>query len=191
MPKLWCALMLFLAVGSARADERVDVCFNYGCASVQTVVFSESQVAWTQDVLGKAQTAGQERTLLSLVLGHLYAWAGRQSPIAADRGGNFNDDEIDGRMDCIDHSTTTTRLLRMLDRRGALNFHRVLEPAWRGVLGFPTHYSAQIEEIRPYMMPAETEHIQRFAVDSWFVDNGEPAIILPLEDWQDGGGPHV
>jgi hypothetical protein len=185
-----CTALLWLAATGVQAEESVSVCFNYSCAEEQAVVFSEQQVAQVQDVMRKAETSEQERVLLSLVLGQLYAWAGQQSPIAADRGGNFDDDEVPGRMDCIDHSTTTTRLLRMLDRRGALNFHRVLEPAWRGLF-FPTHYSAQIEVIRPFMMQAETEYIQRFVVDSWFVANGEPAPVLPLDEWMEGGGPDV
>jgi hypothetical protein len=31
----------------------------------------------------------------------------------------------------------------------------------------------------------------RFAVDSWFVDNGQPAVILPLDEWKKGAGPDV
>ena len=32
---------------------------------------------------------------------------------------------------------------------------------------------------------------QRYVVDSWFVDNGEPAVVLPLAEWLKGGGPNV
>jgi len=32
---------------------------------------------------------------------------------------------------------------------------------------------------------------QRYVVDSWFVDNGEPAVVLPLAEWLNGGGPNV
>ena len=31
----------------------------------------------------------------------------------------------------------------------------------------------------------------RFAVDSWFVDNGQAAVILPLGEWKEGAGPDV
>jgi hypothetical protein len=92
-------------------------------------------------------------------------------------------------MDCIDHSTTTTRFLRLLERRGALRFHRVLEPARRGLVF--QHLAARIEEIGPSLMPAETEQIRRFAVDSWYVDNGRPAPIIPMELWQEGNDPDV
>jgi hypothetical protein len=84
---------------------------------------------------------------LSLAIGWLLGWAGEQTPIAADRGGNFADDGVYGRMDCIDHSTTTTRLLRLLESRRWLQFHRVLEPVRRVLYLFEFHYSAQIEEL--------------------------------------------
>jgi hypothetical protein len=136
-------------------------------------------------MLAAVDTAEQERQLLSLVIGRLYAWAGEQTAIHADRGGNFSDEGAPGTMDCVDHATTTTRFLRLLERRGALHFHRVLTPVWRGWIF--RHISAQIEEIGPEMMNVETEHIQRFAVDSWYVDNGLPAPVMPLELWyQDG-----
>ena len=100
-----------------------------------------------------------------------------------------DDEGLPGTMDCIDHSSTTTKFLRLLEGRGALHFHRVLEPARRGWVF--QHYSAQIEEIQPELMHAETEHIHRFAVDSWYVDNGHPAPVIPLETWHEGSDPDV
>jgi DNA-binding MarR family transcriptional regulator len=90
-------------------------------------------------------------------------------------------------MDCIDHATTTTRLLRLLEQRGLLRFHRVLEPARRlRVWVFP-HYAAQIEEMQ---RSGEGEEVSsRFAVDSWFFDNGHPAAVMRLETWQKGNDP--
>ena len=181
-------LLMFLA-GGVRADEVVGICFNYGCTTGEAVVFSEIRLALAQEMLATADTAERERRLLSLVVGRLYSWAGQQTPIHADRGGNFDDQGVQGAMDCIDHSTTTTTFLRLLERRGALRFHRVLEPAQRGWMF--QHVSAQIEEIGPELMNAETEHVRRFAVDSWYVDNGHPAPVIPLETWHEGSDPDV
>jgi hypothetical protein len=50
-------------------------------------------------------------------------------------------------MDCIDHSTTTTRLLRLLESHRWLSFHRVSKPVRRVLYLFEVHYSAQIEEL--------------------------------------------
>ena len=110
-----------------------------------------------------------------------------QSDIRNDRGGNFADAGIPGRMDCIDHSTSTTRLLELLATRGALRWHRVLTPDVRHFLWiFPAHWSAVIEEVA-----AVDDAAQHYVVDSWFVNNGEPAVILPLADWKKGAGPDV
>jgi hypothetical protein len=88
-------------------------------------------------------------------------------------------------MDCIDHSTSTTRLLKLLEARGSLRWHQVLEPEVRNwALVFPAHWSAAIEE-------KTGGEAQRFVVDSWFVDNGQPAVILPLAEWKEGAGPDV
>jgi hypothetical protein len=201
--KRWLpALLLYcLCSSGAWADERIAVCYNYGCAAEASVRYTDSQLAWVRKTLAATKSPEQERTVLGPVLGRLYYWAGRQSPIYADKGGNTADDAAPGVMDCIDHSTTTTRLLKMLERRGWLRYHRVLDPARRTRFFIFDHFSAVIEELPPRWLPrAKIAHQEespdeiqpdRFAVDSWFVDNGKPAVILPLEDWKDGAGPDV
>ena len=131
--------------------------------------------------LGSAQSAEDERERLAVAIGWLLGWAGRQTPIAADRGGNYADDGVRGRMDCIDHSTTTTRLLRLLEARGWLRFHRVLDPVLRVRFLFDAHYSAQIEEL-PEAAGDDATAVEaaRHVGDSWFRDNGQPAGVLPL-----------
>jgi hypothetical protein len=184
--KAWPALALMLAALPAVADEVALVCYNYGCAAEELVVFSEERLGWAQKLLAAAANAAAERDFLALAIGQLYAWAGEQTPIGADRGGNYADEGRPGSMDCIDHSTTTTRFLRLLESRGLLRFHRVLNPVARHrLLLFGQHFTAVIEELR------DVEGERRYAVDSWFVDNGRPAVILPLDEWLDGGGPDV
>ena len=199
--KRWLTACLFLLSGLAAADERIVVCYNYGCAAEETVRYTESQLAWARKAMSAAKTPEQERAALGPVIGRLYHWAGRQSPIYADKGGNTADDAAPGSMDCIDHSTTTTRLLKMMKRRGMLRFHEVEEVERRTRLFIFDHYAAVIEELPPRWLPREKiRYMQeapeetrpdRFAVDSWFFDNGKPAVILPLEDWKDGAGPGV
>ena len=68
-----------------------------------------------REQLRGAADAADERHQLALALGSLYRWAGEQLPIHADKGGDYADEGVDGRMDCIDHATTTTRLLRLIE----------------------------------------------------------------------------
>ena len=179
------AALLSLGAGLAAADEVVPICYGYGCIAQAPIRFSEAQLREIGRQLSVAVDAAEEREMLAIVIGELYGWAGQQSDIRNDRGGNYADGHAPGKMDCIDHSQSTTRLLKLLEARGDLRWHRVLAPEVRHwALVFPAHWSAVIEE----KTGGET---QRFVVDSWFVDNGQPAVILPLAEWKEGAGPDV
>jgi len=183
----WAAVVLAAMAGLASADEMVSVCYNYGCAAEEMAFFSDERLGIVGRMLATTKTPEQERAALASVVGRLYAWAGEQTPVRADRGGNVADDGDHGRMDCIDHSTTTTRFLDMLDERGWLRFHRVLFPERRVRFFVFQHYSAVIEELGPVRDP-EHPRPERYVVDSWFRDNGRPAVIMPLEGWLAGDG---
>ena len=176
-----------LWAGIALADEHATVCFNYGCVARQKVIFSETRLTELGGRLRLADTPVAERAILSLVVGQLYLWAGEQSPIQADRPGDFLDDGVHGMMDCIDHAETTSGFLKMMEGRGLLRFHAV-EPIQRRVRWLVAqHFSAVIRE-KSGEVP---EGGARFVVDSWFGEHGDPALVLPLEDWLDGEGPDV
>ncbi|WP_313954140.1 hypothetical protein [Accumulibacter sp.] len=183
----WRLSLLLACTAPVAAAEAIKVCYNYGCQAQAEVIYSDEQLAQVRALLGSAQTAADERQKLSLVIGWLLGWAGQQTPISADRGGNWADDGVYGRMDCIDHSTTTTRLLRLLETRGWLRFHRVLEPEYRVRYLFQVHYSAQIEEVVPAgQASGELAEPARYVVDTWFRDNGRPAVVMTLQRWLAG-----
>ncbi|NMG44478.1 hypothetical protein GPA22_12140 [Aromatoleum toluvorans] len=226
---------LLCALPGAHAAEAVEVCFNYGCASRVQVELADDGLAGVAAVLAAAADAEAERGAIARAVGMMQRLAARETPIAADRGGNFLDDDVAGRMDCIDHSTTTTHFLELMAARGWLRFHRVLPAERRAPWLVLQHFSAVIEEtdapplrapvaaapavvvpdyvapmlalcdcgevladvapVVPARLEPEREVSQnpgaRFAVDSWFVDHGEPAVVLPLADWLNGEGPNV
>ena len=217
------ALLLALSSAAVPAQEvLVPVCFNYSCAATETVAFDAAVLELAREQLLAASDPVTERAALAAVVGRLYREAGVQTPVGADRAGNYFDQGVDGRMDCIDHSTNTTRFLKMIEARGMLRFHRVLEPARRTRFVLQ-HFSAVVEEVEPppSLRPAVVvpDHValmlalcdcaevlddvpapapvpdsrpgERFVIDSWFVDNGEAAIVLSLADWLDGDGPNV
>ena len=178
-----CALLAFFALPMAAAGEaRVSVCHGYSCVAQSEIVYSAAQLDEVRRVLLAATDAPGERDALAEVVGRLYRWGGEQSEIANDRAGNLADGNGSGRMDCIDHSTSTTRLLQLLEERKWLRWHRVQEPQARYFLGLiANHWSAVIE----------ASDGGYYVVDSWFVNNGEPAVILPLDEWKKGAGPDV
>ena len=166
---------------SAHADELM-ICYNYGCYTRASVDYSEEQLARLQLQLAAAADAGAERRAISAAIGRMYAIAGEQTPVWRDKGGNYADGGDNGKMDCIDHSTNTNAFLRLMQARGWLRFHEVLEPLMRRRLFFAEHWAARIRE-------RETQAV--YIVDSWFFDNGRPAAVLALEDWIAGKTPNV
>lgn len=179
---------LLLCSLTAGAEERVTVCFNYGCFTRAEVIYDEGQLRNLAALLAGAHDAVQEREAISVAIGRMLAWAGQQTPISADRGGNYADDAVHGKMDCIDHSTTTTRLLRLMEKRGWLRYHRVLDRVLRRRFLIFEHYSAQIGETAAM---EDDDESGRYVVDTWFFDNGQPAVVLPVAKWQAGETPYV
>lgn len=216
---LWLAMPALQAAPQAT----VDLCFNYGCLGSSAVAFDEGRLAVIGAKLGRAEDPAGERLALAEAVGALYRMAGEQAPISADRAGNYLDEGVHGRMDCIDHSTNTTRFLALLAARGWLRHHRLLAPVRRTRFFLMQHFSAAVEEIGsvstpapaarsakaalspatcdcdnalPYEpasddAPASDETAARYVIDSWFVEHGEAAVVLPLEDWLKGEGPNV
>ncbi len=83
-------------------------------------------------------------------------------------------------MDCIDHSENTYIFLSLLSLHGWLRFHEVLEPIRRVRYFIAVHWAVGIRD----------KGTQRaYAVDSWYFDNGHPAVVIPVEDWRSGKIP--
>jgi hypothetical protein len=171
-------LFLFLAFCLPAHAEEVKICYNYGCAADATVTFSEQQLANVAVLFRGLLNAAEEREAIAQAVGMLARYAGEQSPVFRDKGRD-NDGNVDGRMDSADHSINTTAYLRVLEKRDLLKLHRVQSRVVRGAA--KAHWAARITEIRTH---------QEFAVDSWFFDNGHPAVIFPLDEWLKGAKPN-
>lgn len=176
------ALLAMVAWGISLAawGDEVDICYNYGCATHATVNFRGAQLAQIRPLFATSPDPAAERTAIATAIGLFETMAGEQTPTFRDKGGNAADDGEDGRMDCIDHSHNTTAYLQLLEDHGWLKHHRVLAPVKRAPVVVNEHWAAQI---------LETQTLERYAVDSWFFDNGRPAAIFTLEDWLKGAHP--
>lgn len=82
-----------------------------------------------------------------------------------------------GQLDCISESKNTTTYLQLLGNGGLLRWHTVQAREVRHPLIFNVHWTAVIRD--------ESTGI-RYAVDSWFLDNGQPPYIQPLDQWRSG-----
>jgi hypothetical protein len=184
MPSLDAARLALLAAlaapcAGARADP-VTICYNYGCNSKAEVNYDAAQLETLRQTLAPAGDAAAERAALSLAIGRMYAIAGEQTPVWRDKAGNFADGGEDGQMDCVDHSTNTTAFLRLLQGKGWLRFHDVLEPLRRTRFMFAVHWAARIRD---------RDTRQAYMVDSWYVDNGRPATVFMEQEWLTGKHP--
>ena len=171
--------MLCLSL-TAQADE-VSICYNYDCAVTARVNLRGYELRAARRLLLRAADAAGEREAISLAMALFEISAGRQTPTWADKGRNADDDGVDGRMDCIDESANATSYLRLLESRGWLKHHLVLEPVKRAPLVVNDHWAARV---------AEKKTGRAFAVDSWFFDNGRPAFVAPLDEWLAGAEPN-
>jgi hypothetical protein len=181
MTRAWLRIAFaatLIATGAARA-ELVPVCFNYGCTTLSMVRFGPAELDEVGRMFAGAVTAQAERAAIAQAMGRLYFHAALQTPTWRDRGGNIDDEGMDGRMDCIDHSTNTTTYLALLERNGWLRFHSVAGPVQRGRF-LAVHWGAQLRE---------NGGEARWIVDTCFYDPGSPATIYTLDEWLDGARP--
>jgi hypothetical protein len=157
----------------------LEFCHGGGCATVVSVSLAEEE--WEQVSLlfaSMPENAIEERERVAQAIALLENIIGVITDTTTDRGGNFKGIGIQGQLDCFDESVNTTSYLKMLRENNFLRFHEISGTKTRGYFlrGWP-HTTAIIREI---------DSDQIYVVDSWFYDNGEPPVILPLQVWQDG-----
>lgn len=160
---------------------RFSVCYDNGCASLAWLQLSEEQWQRVRAVFAPpAATSAEEREQIKSAIALIETIVGEMTGTARDKGGTFPGFGQPGQMDCIDESINTTLYLTMLQKYGLLRWHNVADRATRWSLFSWPHTTAVIED---------RASRREWAVDSWFLDNGEPPFVLPLEIWRDGWKP--
>ena len=162
--------------------QRFSFCWGGTCAAIEQVGLTPTE--WSQ-VRGMfdpmPRDAESERETVRAAIGLLESIVGSKTGTSGDRAGTFGNSAWPGQLDCNDEATNSTNYMRMMHADGLMRFHEILDTRTRGgFLIFGRHSTAVI---------AETGSMKKFAVDSWFYDNGKPAIILPLDTWQAGWKP--
>jgi hypothetical protein len=195
--KLWIALSCILLAtsgcttfatlpdtGMAQPSPRsFPYCRNHTCETIRTLAFTDEQWAAVTGPLSRPSAdAIEERARIAVSVATYEVKAGMKAGTTNDRGGTIVGFFRSGQLDCMDEATNTDTLLVMLDNEGLLRWHRRGQPRMRLVFlsdGVP-HVTATV---------IERENGATYAVDSWFRDNGEPADVVPLEEWLDGWNP--
>jgi hypothetical protein len=188
------ALLLFPFTVAADADamtrvlkespspQRFSFCWGGTCAAIEQVGLTDAEWSRVRALFHPLpRDAEAERETVRNALALLESMIGPKTGTAEDRAGTFGNSAWPGQLDCNDEATNSTSYMRMMRADGLIRFHEVLDTKTRGgFLIFGRHSTAVIAEIGSS---------KKFAVDSWFYDNGKPAIILPLETWQAGWKP--
>lgn len=159
----------------------VSVCSGTGCTYRHRVRLDETD--WgTVDVLFVVppESPADERRRIGLAIGIMEILVGPQAGTKRDVGRNVFGRKSIEQLDCVDEAVNTTTYLRLMEARGLLRYHRVGTPANRIIELLNAHNAAVIIDIASG---------RSYAVDSWFYDNGSPAVVLPLETWRAGWDP--
>lgn len=163
------------------APARFNICFNHGCQSLADVSLTPGQWQEIRKLFSPEPVSPrEERVRTAQAVGKLETLVGKLTGIDNDRGGSLAGLWMSNQMDCIDESTNTHTYLVMLKNDGLLKYHVPADSARRILPRIYLHATAVIREITTN---------QNYAVDSWFLDNGQPPFVVPLSTWRWGWEP--
>jgi hypothetical protein len=164
--------------------EAFPICYKHTCAAVDTVSLNPEEWSEIKRIFQpSAQSPEAERLLIKKAVAKLEVIVGKKVNTLNDKGKNMDGMFVtDGyQMDCIDESSNTTTYLALMQKDKLLKWHKVQSTKTRGffIFGLP-HTTAVIKE---------NQTDKKWAVDSWFHDNGVEPEILPVSVWSDGWDP--
>ena len=154
-----------------------EICQGGGCAQNDKIslTLAEWQPVATLFVPAPAN-AQAERKQIALAIGLLEEIVGKKIGTSGDLAGTFDNSAYQGQQDCNDEAINSTTYMRLLQQNGLMQFHAIEDMRTRNFFftGWP-HTTAVVREI---------ETAERYAVDSWFYDNGHAATIVPFVLWK-------
>jgi len=178
------ALSGLSAVTVARAEQpdSISYCHGYGCKLRTTIHFSGADMQRLKSIVA---AGGSSAKAERMALGKADQWyeriSGAQSGTSHDEAkGAFSDAYNAAQLDCIDESTNTTTLLKLIEKRGWLKYHKVGRPSARGLL-FDLRYPHNTAVV------IETDSREAWVIDSWIPANAEFPDIMPLAVWKTKG----
>ncbi len=158
-------------------------CQNYGCAVVKKVQLNQTEWNTIERAFGKkAKDAEQEREKIAKTIGVFEQVVGPITHTEDDREGTFLETG-DGQLDCVDESTNTMVYMMLLQEAGLIRFHDIEQPQVRYPLLSGRGWMHQTAVI------TDKKTGGKFAIDSWYEDNGRAAYVVPLEEWRNGWHP--
>jgi hypothetical protein len=159
-----------------------EICQGGGCAEISKISLTELEWnAVTRIFNAPTKSAPEsnevvERQKIAQAIGILENLVGNKIGTTADLAGTFFDGKLDGQQDCNDEAINSTTYMRLLKQKGLMPLHEIEDMRTRNFFftGWP-HTTAVIREIKTG---------ERYAVDSWFYDNGHAATIVTFKQWK-------
>lgn len=154
-----------------------EVCQGGGCLETNQLSMNDAEWRNVLQIFNtKAIKAEEERAQIAKAIGEFERIVGAKNGTAADLAGTFFDGKLTGQLDCNDEAINTTTYMRLLKANGLIALHEIEDTRTRNFFftGWP-HTTAVIRDIKTN---------ERYAVDSWFYDNGKPATIVTFAKWK-------
>ena len=157
---------------------RVVICHGFACKFRTVIAFGPKDHAELRKIMGKVTSPEAERVAVARAV----AWYEKRiAPEAGTAGAKARSTELGdpSQIDCVESSLNTTSALLMLQRLGLLRYHRVEPYVSRMLFDFVhfVHSTAVLTDLK-------TD--QKWAVDTWVRNSGEPPDVRPLADWYRG-----
>lgn len=153
----------------------VYVCSGHGCSTIHEFTFDFKFLEELKGMFVGVLTPDEERAALRKAIAFIEKNVGKATGTEKDRAslGAFGAGDP-SQMDCVDEATNSTSYLIILNKIGALKFHDIMAPNWKGGLFKWTHYAAVIKDRQTKIL---------WAIDSGVGDNGKPPLITPYSKW--------
>jgi len=163
-----------------------EICTGGGCAEIKQVALTNDEWKVVTAIFedqnpNNASDAPLERKHIAEAIGALERVVGAKTGTSTDRAGTFDNSRYPGQLDCNDEAINSTTYMRLMYQHGLIKLHAIESMGTRSyfLFGWP-HSTAVIHELASG---------ERYAVDSWFYDNGMPATIVPFAAWKSGYFP--
>ncbi|MCB9989590.1 MAG: hypothetical protein H6868_09715 [Rhodospirillales bacterium] len=162
-------------------------CRAYGCKKTDTLSLFEQDWQEIGNFFTTVNDAETERAAIGRAIGLFERKVGALNGTSADKAGTFAGVGAGAAQhDCVDESINTTIYLALLEKQGWLYHHTVSPPVSRTPV--TTMFKGKLWPHQTAVI-TDTETGERYAVDSWFYDNGHDAEIVPLGPWYRGWSP--
>lgn len=170
-------ILLLLVLLPVTGYAQFETCTDRHCNELVQVDLNHRQWSQIRSLFKDVDSAAKERERIAEAIARFESIVGPMNGTWRDKGKNPGTVSSRGQLDCISESINSTTYLQQLERLNLLKWHIVKDRVVRQRWIVSVHWTAVVEE---------KQSGQQYAVDSWYRDNGSPAIVIPLDAWHRG-----